>query len=38
MSRWESEPKDPWFVELIQYAAFILVAIVLFVALTATSP
>ncbi len=37
MSRWESEPKDPWFVELIQYGAFILVATIIVIGLTATN-
>lgn len=36
-ARWEDEPRDPWWVECIQYALFIFVACVIFVGLTAVN-
>ena len=37
VARWEQEPRDPWYVELIQYGLFIFVAAVIFVGLTAVN-
>ena len=34
MTRWESEPRESWTVTLVQYAAFLITAVAIFIGLT----